>query len=933
VAAALRLSRFANVYSSIERTEAGRMRRVSTVRLHSRGAAQSRDSLPSHPAHDRRIHRGQPSPLGTQEELETALREWLKRHIAELEGRHPEEPADAAIAARIWRNEAHGRGPRIRRSRNARKIMPVMAMTSQLHAGEKPESSSKRAGPLSESEVNDMHAYWRAANYLTVGQIYLKDNPLLERPLSTADIKPRLLGHWGTTAGLNFIYTHLNRLIVKNDLNMMYVIGPGHGGPGIVAHTYLEGSYTEIYPHIQQDKDGLRRLFRQFSWPYGIPSHVAPETPGSIHEGGELGYSLLHAYGAAFDNPDLIVACIVGDGEAETGACATSWHSNKFLNPVTDGAVLPILHLNGYKIANPTVLARIDEDELLELFRGYGYRPTIVSGSDPAEMHQKMAAALDTMLEEIRAIQTHARATKKCERPHWPLMILRTPKGWTGPREVDGKPVEGTWRAHQVPVGDVRTNPEHLRILEEWMSSYRPNELFDGNGRLRQSIAAIAPRGRRRMGMNAHANGGTLLEPLAMPPFRKYEVKVDRPGAVQAEATRALGLFLRDVIRENAGKRNFRLMGPDETASNRLDAVYEATTKEWMAKLESVDENLSSDGRVMEVLSEHMCQGWLEGYLLTGRHGFFNCYEAFIHIVDSMFNQHAKWLKTTRQLPWRKPLASLNYLLSSHVWRQDHNGFSHQDPGFIDHVANKKADIVRIYLPPDANTLLSVADHCLRSRNYVNLIVAGKQPAPQWLDMESAVRHCTAGIGAWDWASNDKGDPDVVMVCAGDVPTLEILAAVTLLRHHVPDIRIRVVNVVDLMTLQPESEHPHGLADEDFDALFTTDKPVIFAYHGYPTLIHRLTYRRRNHNNIHVRGYKEEGTTTVRHGGAQQHGPLPARARCHSPHRAAQELRRRGDAEVFRGDAAAQAPRFRIRRRPAGNRELEMGPMTAVHER
>jgi xylulose-5-phosphate/fructose-6-phosphate phosphoketolase len=725
------------------------------------------------------------------------------------------------------------------------------------------ETARTTSNPLTADEVAKLHDYWSAANYLTVGQIYLKDNPLLDRPLSRDDIKPRLLGHWGTTAGLNFIYTHLNRVIVKNQLNMMYIIGPGHGGPGLVAHTYLEGSYTEIYPSIEQNRYGMHRLFQQFSWPYGIPSHVAPETPGSIHEGGELGYSVLHAYGAAFDNPNLIVTCIVGDGEAETGACATSWHSNKFLNPAKDGAVLPILHLNGFKIANPTVLARIGEDELVNLFRGYGYRPVIVSGSDPAEMHQLMAATLDSMLDEIRGIQARARKQDQPERPQWPLMILRTPKGWTGPKEVDGKPVEGTWRAHQVPVDDVRTNPEHLRILEDWMRSYKPHELFDHNGKLRADLADLPPKGRLRMGMNPHANGGLLLEPLTMPHFRDYAVKVDKPGTIEAEATRVLGQFLRDVIRQNSSKRNFRLMGPDETASNRLQAVFEATGKEWMAAVEPVDENLTKDGRVMEILSEHMCQGWLEGYLLTGRHGFFNCYEAFIHIVDSMFNQHAKWLKTTRNFTWRKSIASLTYLLSSHVWRQDHNGFSHQDPGFIDHVANKKADIIRIYLPPDANSLLSVADHCLRSRNYVNVIVAGKQPALQWMDMESAVRHCTAGLGVWDWASNDNGDPDVVMACCGDVPTLEIMAAVSLLRQEVPDIRIRVVNVVDLMTLQPSTEHPHGLADEDFDEMFTTDRPVIFAYHGYPTLIHRLTYRRRNHDNIHVRGYKEEGTTTT----------------------------------------------------------------------
>jgi xylulose-5-phosphate/fructose-6-phosphate phosphoketolase len=719
------------------------------------------------------------------------------------------------------------------------------------------------AKPLDGEELAKLDAYWRAANYLSVGQIYLKENPLLDRPLSADDIKPRLLGHFGTTSGLNFIYTHLNRLIVENDLNMMYIIGPGHGGPGLVAHTYLEGSYTEIYPHIEQNRDGLRRLFRQFSWPYGIPSHVAPETPGSIHEGGELGYSLLHAYGAAFDNPDLIVACIVGDGEAETGACATSWHSNKFLNPAQDGVVLPILHLNGYKIANPTILDRIGDEELLELFRGYGYHPVLLPGSDPVGMHQRMAAALDNILAEIRAIQARAREQGDITRPRWPMLILRTPKGWTGPKQVDGKPVEGTWRSHQVPVADVKTNPAHLRVLEDWLKSYRAEELFDKEGKFREELAAIAPTGRRRMGMNPHANGGLLLEPLTMPHFRDYAVKVQKPGASDEEATRVLGRFLRDIVKQNREKKNFRIMGPDETASNRLDAVYEATGKAWIAEVRPVDVNLAPDGRVMEVLSEHMCQGWLEGYLLTGRHGFFSCYEAFIHIVDSMFNQHAKWLKTTRQLAWRKPIASLNYLLSSHVWRQDHNGFSHQDPGFIDHLANKKADIVRIYLPPDANTLLSVADHCLRSRHYVNLIIAGKQPAPQWLDIESAVRHCTVGLGVWQWASNDDGDPDVVMACAGDVPTLETLAAVTLLREFVPDIRIRVVNVVDLMTLQPASEHPHGLADEDFDQIFTTDRPVIFAFHGYPTLIHRLTYRRHNHDNIHVRGYKEEGTTTT----------------------------------------------------------------------
>ena len=717
--------------------------------------------------------------------------------------------------------------------------------------------------PLSDRQQKTMHAYWRAANYLSVGQIYLKDNPLLDRPLTLDDVKPRLLGHWGTTPGLNFIYTHLNRLITERDLNMMYVIGPGHGGPGIVAQTYLEGSYTEIYPHIERNSDGIKRLFRQFSWPYGIPSHVAPETPGSIHEGGELGYSLLHAYGAAFDNPDLIVACVVGDGEAETGPCATSWHSNKFLNAAKDGAVLPILHLNGYKIANPTVLARISGEELESLFRGYGYAPYVLEGDDPAVMHQKMASTLDEMFDAIAAIQTAAREQHKIERPRWPMLILRTPKGWTGPKSVDGKPVEGTWRAHQVPVAELHEKPGHLKILEDWMRSYKPEELFDSEGKLVPELAGLAPKGQRRMGMNAHTNGGLLLEPLHLPPFRSYAIDVKTPGEPTTEATRILGRYLRDVMKDNLETRNFRVFGPDETASNRLEAVLDVTGKTWEASTLPVDEHLAIDGRVMEILSEHACQGWLEGYLLTGRHGFFSCYEAFIHIIDSMFNQHAKWLKTTRTIPWRKPIASLNYLLTSHVWRQDHNGFSHQDPGFIDHVANKKADVVRIYLPPDTNCLLSVADHCLRSRNYVNLIVAGKQPAPTWLDMDAAVAHCTAGLGIWEWAGNGGDSPDVVMACAGDVPTLETLAAVSLLREELPDLRIRVVNVVDLMALQPVSEHPHGLADEDFDALFTTDKPVVFAFHGYPTLIHRLTYRRHNHDNIHVRGYVEEGTTTT----------------------------------------------------------------------
>ncbi len=718
--------------------------------------------------------------------------------------------------------------------------------------------------PLSDEQLRKMHAYWRAANYLSVGQIYLKDNPLLERPLTLDDVKPRLLGHWGTTPGLNFLYVHLNRLICEHNINMMYVIGPGHGGPGIVAHTYLEGSYTEIYPNIERDRDGIKRLFRQFSWPYGIPSHVAPETPGSIHEGGELGYSLLHAYGAAFDNPDLLVACIVGDGEAETGALATSWHSNKFLNAVTDGAVLPILHLNGFKIANPTVLARIPQPELEALMRGYGYKPFFITGDDPVTMHQEMAVVLDTAYDEIHAIQKQARETGDLTRPIWPMIVMRTPKGWTGPKVVDGKPVEGTWRAHQVPFSEVRGKPEHLKLLEEWMRSYKPEELFDEKGTFRDEFADMAPKGRLRMGMNPHANGGLLLEPLRLPDFANYEVKTPEPGAVDAEATRVLGYFLRDVMKSNLASRNFRVFGPDETASNRLEAIYQVSKKRWEAEVEEVDENLDPDGRVMEVLSEHMCEGWLEGYLLTGRHGFFSCYEAFIHIIDSMFNQHAKWLKVVHDLPWRKPIASLNYLLSSHVWRQDHNGFSHQDPGFIDHVANKKSDVVRIYLPPDANTLLSVADHCLRSRNYVNLIISGKQPAPVWLNMDAAIRHCTVGLGIWEWASNDDGgEPDVVMACCGDVPTLETMAAVSLLREHVPELKIRVVNVVDLMALQPVSEHPHGIPDEDFDRMFTCDKPVIFAFHGYPWIIHRLTYRRKNHNNIHVRGYKEEGTTTT----------------------------------------------------------------------
>ncbi len=718
--------------------------------------------------------------------------------------------------------------------------------------------------PLSSEELRKMHAYWRAANYLSVGQIYLYANPLLEEPLKLEHVKPRLLGHWGTTPGLNFIYVHLNRLIKKRDLNIVYVAGPGHGGPGLVANTYLEGTYSEFYPHIPQTKDGLRKLFKQFSFPGGIPSHVAPETPGSIHEGGELGYSIAHAYGAAFDNPDLLVCCVVGDGESETGPLAASWHSNKFLNPARDGAVLPILHLNGYKIANPTVLGRLDDAQLTHLFTGYGYKPYFVEGHDPQSMHQLMAHTLDLVADEIHTIQHDARAGRAETLPAWPVIIMRTPKGWTGPKIVDGKPVEDTWRAHQVPVTNFVGHPEHLKILEEWMKSYHAGELFDADGKLNRELADLAPAGNRRMGAIPHANGGLLLRDLAMPDFRDYALKISKPGREMAESTRVLGALLRDVMKSNAAAGNFRVFGPDETASNRLDALYEVTDKVTMEPILPTDEHLSTKGRVMEILSEHMCQGWLEGYLLTGRHGFFSCYEAFIHIVDSMFNQHAKWLKVTRDIPWRRPIASLNYLLTSHVWRQDHNGFTHQDPGFIDHVVNKKADIVRVYLPPDANTLLSVANHCLRSRNYVNVIVAGKQPALQWLDMESAVKHCTVGIGIWQWASTDQDvEPDAVMACAGDVPTLETLAAVDLLRQHFPDIKLRAVNIVDLMTIQPSTEHPHGLTDREFDSIFTTNKPVIFAYHGYPWLIHRLTYRRTNHDNIHVRGYKEEGTTTT----------------------------------------------------------------------
>ncbi|HKQ60526.1 MAG TPA: phosphoketolase family protein [Candidatus Polarisedimenticolaceae bacterium] len=709
--------------------------------------------------------------------------------------------------------------------------------------------------------LGKIDAYWRAANYLSVGQIYLLDNPLLKQPLTLEHVKPRLLGHWGTTPGLNFVYAHLNRLIRAHDLNMIYITGPGHGGPGLVANAYLEGTYSEIYPEVGRNEAGLRRLFKQFSFPGGVPSHVAPETPGSIHEGGELGYALSHAFGAAFDNPELIVACVIGDGEAETGPLATSWHSNKFLNPARDGAVLPILHLNDAKIAGPTVLARIPHAELESLLRGYGWKPLFVEGSAPASMHRRMAAACDAALAEIRRI---ARGAARGRRPRWPMLVLRSPKGWTGPRVVDGKPVEGTFRAHQVPLAELATRPDHLRQLERWMHSYRPRELFDDAGRLVPELAELPPRGPRRMSANPHANGGLLLRELRLPDFRHYAVAVRQPGAEQAEATRVQGAFIRDVLKLNARARNFRVFSPDETASNRWNPVFEVTERCFSGEIRRSDDHVSRDGRVMEMLSEHQCQGWLEGYLLTGRHGFFSCYEAFIHIVDSMFNQHAKWLKTTRQIPWRRPIASLNYLLTSHVWRQDHNGFSHQDPGFLDHVVNKKAEVVRVYLPPDANTLLSVTDHCLRSRHYVNVIVAGKQPAPQWLEMEAAVEHCRNGIGIWSWASSDRGArPDVVLGCCGDVPTLETLAAVALLRELLPALKVRVVNVVDLMKLQPETEHPHGLSDREFDALFTTDRPVVFAFHGYPWLIHRLTYRRTNHRNIHVRGYKEEGTTTT----------------------------------------------------------------------
>ena len=717
---------------------------------------------------------------------------------------------------------------------------------------------------LSTQELNCIDAYWRAANYLSIGQIYLFNNPLLKKPLCKEHIKPRLLGHWGTTPGLNFIYVHLNRIIKQHNLNMMFITGPGHGGPGLVANTYLEGTYTEHYPNITQDEAGMKRLFKQFSFPDGIPSHVAPETPGSIHEGGELGYALSHAYGAAFDNPDLIVACVIGDGEAETGPLATSWHSNKFLNPERDGVVLPILHLNGYKIANPTVLARISHEELDHLLRGYGYNPYYVEGHDPQEMHQLMAATMDQVTQEIQHILSNARQDQDSTRPLWPMIVLRTPKGWTCPKEVDGLPIEGSWRSHQVPLGQMHENPDHLKLLEQWMQSYKPEELFDENGRLRTEIADLAPRGERRMGANPHANGGTLLKSLRLPDFRDYAVEVSHPGSVTAEATRVQGKFIRDVMNLNLESQNFRIFSPDENASNRWADVFDVAGRGFVGEILPTDDHLSPNGRVMEMLSEHQCQGWLEGYLLTGRHGFFNCYEAFIHIIDSMFNQHAKWLKVSKEIPWRRPIASLNYLLSSHVWRQDHNGFSHQDPGFIDHVVNKKAEIIRVYLPPDANCLLSVTDHCLRSRDYVNVIVAGKQPSPQWLTMDQAIKHTAAGISIWDWASSDQGsEPDVVLGCCGDVPTLETLAAVDIIRQELPELKVRVINVVNLMKLQSPREHPHALSEKDFDSLFTIDKPIIFAFHGYPWLIHRLTYRRTNHKNLHVRGYKEEGTTTT----------------------------------------------------------------------
>jgi len=727
----------------------------------------------------------------------------------------------------------------------------------------KPRTVPSASGPLSADELRGLDGYWRASNYLSVGQIYLMDNPLLLQPLKREHIKPRLLGHWGTTPGLNFMYVHLNRVIRRDDLNMIYVIGPGHGGPSLVAQAWMEGTYSEVYPNIGPDEEGMKRLFTQFSFPGGIPSHVAPETPGSIHEGGELGYSLSHAFGAAFDNPDLIVACVVGDGEAETGPLATGWHGNKFLNPVRDGAVLPILHLNGYKIANPCFLDRIPRPELLKLFEGYGYRPILVEGSEHDAMHQAMAAAMDDAVADIRRLQAEARSKGFQGRPAWPMIILRSPKGWTCPEKIDGKLCENYWRSHQVPMADM-DQPGHVQVLEKWLNSYRPRELFDDRGRLVESLATLAPRGARRMSANPHSNGGIFLRDLRLPEFKDYAVTIAAPGCVDAEATRVMGKFLRDIMKLNLDHQNFRIFSPDENNSNRWQDILDVTNRCYVAEIKPEDDHLAPDGRVMEVLSEHQCQGWLEGYLLTGRHGFFSCYEAFIHIIDSMFNQHAKWLKVCQHIPWRRPIASLNYLLSSHVWRQDHNGFSHQDPGFIDHVTNKKGEFIRVYLPPDANCLLSVTDHCLRSRNKVNVVVAGKQPAPQWLTMDQAVKHCEAGLGIWPWASNDRGgSPDVVMACCGDVPTLETLAAVDLLRSLVPDLKIRVVNIVNLMSLQPPSEHPNGIPDKDFDALFTTDKPVIFAFHGYPWLIHRLTYRRTNHKNLHVRGYKEEGTTTT----------------------------------------------------------------------
>ena len=787
----------------------------------------------------------EPDPAYRQAALRRGAGAWLSRE------RVAEELCDALCSAHACAREARQAPVDYLRTHPSlrRETTP---MTENVHP------------PATEEDLAGLDRWWRAANYLSVGQIYLLANPTLDEPLSPDHVKPRLLGHWGTTPGLNFVYAHLNRLIRARDLNMLFLAGPGHGGPAVVANAWLEGTYSETYPGVTLDAVGMGRLFRQFSFPGGIPSHAAPETPGSINEGGELGYSLAHAYGAAFDNPDLVVACVIGDGEAETGALAASWHSNKFLDPIHDGAVLPILHLNGYKIANPTVLARIPDDELTKLLEGYGHVVYRVEGDDPAAMHEKMAATLDAICDHITEIQTAARNGTRSQRPRWPLLVLRSPKGWTGPAEVDGLQVEGTWRSHQVPIGAVRTNPGHLAELERWLRSYRPDELFEKDGRPAADIAARAPVGPRRMSANPHANGGTLLTDLALPDWRDYTVEVPTRGATRNEPTRRLGTLLRDVMRLSADDRNFRIFGPDETESNRLGAVYDVTGKAWQAEMSASDNHLAADGRVMEVLSEHLCQGWLEGYLLTGRHGLFSCYEAFIHIIDSMFNQHAKWLKVTRGIAWRRPVASLNYLLTSHVWHQDHNGFSHQDPGFIDHVVNKKADVIRVYLPPDTNTLLSTADHCLRSRNYVNVIVAGKQPTLDWLDATEAADHCARGLGVWDWASTDNGDePDIVLASAGDTPTLEILAATDLLRHHLPDLRLRVINVVDLMRLQPASEHPHGLTDADFDALFTIDKPVVFAYHGYPSLIHQLTYRRTNHANIHVRGYKEEGTTTT----------------------------------------------------------------------